>query len=748
MKNIIILTFAFWLGLTNSPYAQSTLTGRITDPQGAPLAGATIFLPEISKGTISDTSGNYILHKLPNGKNSIQFSYLGYTSFIERVLLHDTTFRLDVILEPTVIRSEEIVVTGGYNSTQHENAVKIEVFDANLLENRPSPSFASMLTSIPGVDMISKGSGIGKPVIRGLSMNDILVLYHGLRYENYQYSSHHPLGIDEFGISDVEIIKGPASLLYGSDAIGGVVNFIREKPAPAHHLAGDYALQLFSNSQGISQQLGIKGASDRFFAGIRAGQKIHADYLQGGGDYVPNSRFNSHAIKTSLGYTGKKGSFSLYYDYSRETPGLVEEEAVDLITQRGRKPDHYFQQFTTHLLTSQNMMYLGRMKLDINGGYQSTELTHFGENSLNELQMRLGTLSYEAKLHLPSDIFSEYILGFQGSNQQNTNLHNRETILLPDAETNNYSGFILVQRTFLRKVKLQLGSRVDHRRLESIAVGSASDSLTFRPALSRSYNSISGSAGATWFAGERLLLRANIASAYRNPNLAELSSKGVHEIRFELGDSQLKSEKSIETDLSMHYHQENMTFDLALFYNSISHYIFLTPTSDTTSEGISVYRYRQENAILQGGEAGIHLHPTGLPWMHLASSFALVIGEMNNGEFLPFIPAPKINFEFRAEKEKLWFAERAFLAFNTTQTLKQERTASDEMPTDAWFLADWITGGVFTIGRQKVEMVIGINNLFDRKYIDHLSTLKEAGFFNPGRNFTFSLKLPFGRKLE
>ncbi|HNZ71952.1 MAG TPA: TonB-dependent receptor plug domain-containing protein, partial [Prolixibacteraceae bacterium] len=136
------------------------------------------------------------------------------------------------------------MVSGGYHSTQHENAVKIDVLKLNPKEITATPNFTEVLTRVPGVDMISKGSGISKPVIRGLSMNDILVLNNSVRYENYQYSSHHPLGIDEFGIEDVEVIKGPASLLYGSDAIGGVINFIKEKPAPQHTITGDYNLQL------------------------------------------------------------------------------------------------------------------------------------------------------------------------------------------------------------------------------------------------------------------------------------------------------------------------------------------------------------------------------------------------------------------------------------------------------------------------------------------------------------------------
>ncbi|MCX6325152.1 MAG: carboxypeptidase-like regulatory domain-containing protein [Bacteroidia bacterium] len=230
--------------------AQNRITGKVTDQDNLPLPGTTIFIPDLNKGTVSDKYGNYELLNLPNGKIKIQFSFVGYTNRIETVDLNGESIELNIMLKQTAIEAEEVVVSGGYNSTQHENAVKIDVLKLNTLTIKNTSNFSEVLTQVPGVDMISKGSGVSKPVIRGLSMNDILVLNNGVRFENYQYSDHHPLGIDEFGIEDVEIIKGPASLLYGSDAIGGVINFIKEKPASVDSIIVDYNMQLFSNTLG------------------------------------------------------------------------------------------------------------------------------------------------------------------------------------------------------------------------------------------------------------------------------------------------------------------------------------------------------------------------------------------------------------------------------------------------------------------------------------------------------------------
>jgi len=549
--------------------AQNKISGKVTDQNNQPLIGATVFIPEMNKGTVSNNNGDYELANLPNAKVKIQFLYVGFTTLIETVELHVQSIELNVSLREIPVEMETLVVTGVYNTTQHESAVKIDNLRLELFENKNTPNFTEVLTKVPGVDMISKGSGVSKPVIRGLSMNDILVLNNGVRFENYQYSSHHPLGIEEFGIEDVEIIKGPASLLYGSDAIGGVINFIKEKPAPIGTVSGDYNLQLFSNTLGMTNNFGIKGASKKFFGSIRAGQKSNADYLQSGGDFVPNSRFNEKSFKASTGFTDKIGTFKLYYDYSNQKLGLVEDEAIDEVTERGRKNEIWYQEFNTNLISSQNKIYFGDFKLDVNSAYQNTELTHFGEANVYELQMQLATFTYEAKLHFPSKENSEYIIGFQCLNQVNTNVNNRETILLPDANTNNYAVLGLLQYTFFKKLKLQTGLRYDTKLITSQAVGLAADSIAYRASVDKSFGSFSGSIGATYNLSEKLLVRANFASAYRTPNLAELTSNGQHELRYEIGDPNLVAENAYETDLSFHYHADNVTFDIAGFYNIV-----------------------------------------------------------------------------------------------------------------------------------------------------------------------------------
>ncbi|MCF8368971.1 MAG: TonB-dependent receptor [Bacteroidales bacterium] len=727
--------------------AQNKISGKIKDQDNIPLAGASVFINDMNKGTISNSYGAYELTDLPNGKIKIQFSSIGYTSHIETVELNGKSIEINVTLSQTVIEMEGVVVTGGYNSTQHENAVKIDVLKLDPLKITNTPNFMEVITKVPGIDMISKGSGVSKPVIRGLSMNDILVLNNGVRFENYQYSSHHPLGIDEFGIENVEIIKGPASLLYGSDAIGGVINFIKEKPAPIGSVVGDFNMQLFSNTLGMTNNLGIKGASKKFFGGIRVGQKTNSDFLQGGGNFVPNSRFNEISFKANAGFTDKIGTFKLFYDFNNQKLGLVEDEAIEEITERSRKNEIFYQELNTHLLSSQNKLYLGKFKLDVNSSFQNTELIHFGEANEYEIQMELATLTYDAKLHLPSKENSEYIIGFQGFNQTNTNLNDRETKLLPDATTNNYSAFGLLQYTFFKKLKLQTGVRYDNKTITTQAIGLLTEP-DYRASLSKSYGSFSGSLGTTYNVSETLLFRTNFAAAYRTPNLAELTSNGQHELRYEIGDPDLVPENSYEADLSMHYHKDNFTFDIAGFYNIVDNYIFISPTDDTTTSGIDIFKYKQSNSTLFGGEAGLHIHPKSLKWLHFESTFSSVIGKQENGDFLPFVPAHKLRFELRGEKEKLMFLRKAFISVNTCTAFNQNNAAPDETATTCYTLVDISLGGNIKMKNQFISLSISANNIFDTKYIDHLSTLKEVNLYNPGRNISLNLKIPFGVKME
>nr|HPR59279.1 TonB-dependent receptor [Bacteroidales bacterium] len=202
-------------------------------------------------------------------------------------------------------------------------------------------------------------------------------------------------------------------------------------------------------------------------------------------------------------------------------------------------------------------------------------------------------------------------------------------------------------------------------------------------------------------------------------------------------------ENSFETDLSMHYHGNYLSFDLAGFSNQINHYIFISPTTDTTASGVIIYRFSQTNAMLYGGEAGIHFHPQILPWLHIKGTFSSVIGKQENGDYLPFIPANKVRYEIRAERKKLGFLTNPNIKISALSAFSQNNPSPFETVTDGYTLVNLSAYSEVPVSKQTLIFGISVNNLFDKQYFDHLSTLKPLNFFNQGRNINVSLKIPF-----
>lgn len=737
---IRIITIVFILIINQQGFAQNQINGKITDSKtNEALTGANVFLLEQQKGTITNEKGEYVITDLPKGKFKIQFSFVGYKSIIKTIVSEKTKIELNIELEPTVIQAEEVVISGGTYSTQHENAIKIELIRAKEITNSGTPTFTEAIATIPGVDMIAKGTGVSKPVIRGLSMTNILLLNNGVKMENFQFSENHPFIIDEFGIDRIEIIKGPASLLYGSDAIGGVINLIKEKPALTGKIIGDYNIQYHSNTEGLVSNLGIKGSSNEFFWGIRAGIKSHSDYKDGNGDYIPNTRFNEQSLKANIGMNKAFGTFKLYYDYNRPELGMCVGKSVPLITERGRKNDIWYQDLTNHIISSRNKLFLGNYKIDINVAYQMNNRKLQTDESMPAFElvdMDLNTLSYEIKTYLPSNENSEYIVGFQGMNKTNRN-NEAPNHILPDADVNDISFFGLAQHSFFKKIKAQAGLRYDMRTIST-------EEEVNKEATDRNFDNISASIGATYNLNENILFRTNFASAYRTPNIAELTQNGMHGAHYEQGDINLKVQKSYEVDLSIHYHSKYVMLDIAGFYNNINDYIFIAPTNDTISTGDKIYRYSQTNAELYGGEAGLNICPVN--WFNFKSTYSYVIGKQKDGNYLPFIPQNKLRFEIKIQNEKLAFLRKPFIKIGTLIVSKQNHPAMFETETDGYFLLNAALGTSIKWSNQKVSFGISVNNLLNKTYYDHLSTLKGLGYYNIGRNICINMRVPFGIK--
>ena len=733
MKHSILTILFFVLCFTMN--AQTFIKGKVTDNKKTPLHGASVFLPDQNKGSLCNEDGEYIIENVPTGKIFVQFSYMGYNTEIKSLIAKQGMNELNTSLTEATIEVQEVVVSGGIVSSQRDNAVKIAVLKLEDIQLSGTPNLMEALTAVPGVDMISQGQGMSKPVIRGLSMNGILITKDGTRIENYQYSTGHPAGIDDNGAGKVEIIKGPASLLYGSDAVGGVINFISETPAPRGKIEGSYSTQLHSNTLGLNNNLNLKGASKHFFAGLSVNYKTHADYEQGGGKYVPNSRFNEWSTGINTGYNAKIGTFNLSYYYYKQQIGMTMPQAIPLITERGRKNEIWYQDPHHHLISSRNKLFIGNLRCDVNAAWQSNLRSAYNNTTdAPFVEMRLNTFTYETKIHLPSNEKSDYIIGIQGMEQLHKNVNDRVSQGLPDADVSRIGVMAFAQYTF-NKLKLQGGLRLDLGEVK-----------TDKASLSEKFTTPNGSLGATYLLNEKMTLRANFAKACRMPNLRELLFTGLKGNIYEVAGENLVQEDAYESDISFHYQGNSLSVDVALFYNHINNYIYLAPTGDTTSTGVYIYQTTQNNANLYGGEAGFHYHPSFVPWLHLKGAYSSVTGKRNGGEYLPYIPAHKFRYEAGFEKKSAWIFNNVGLYVSALTALSQENPSQFETKTDGYTLFNIKGNANIKISNQLMVIGLTVNNIFDKKYIDHLSTLKSMNYYNPGRNICLSLKVPFGIK--
>ncbi len=730
----------FSLILGSQAFTQNSIQGKITDKDTKQvLAYANVYLPEQTKGTQTNEEGFYSIQNLPSRKVKLQISYVGYKTIFKTVFVNDANTTVNIEMEPTILQAEEVVVSGVSISSQHQTPLKIESIKSSAIAATGTPTFMEALANLPGVDMIAKGVGVAKPVIRGLSMTNILMLNNGVKMENFQFSEDHPFLIDEFGVDHIEVIKGPASLLYGSDAVGGVINVIKERPAPINQIVGDYSLQLHSNTSGIVNNLGLKGSSEKYFWGFRIGSKSHADYRDGDGNYVPNTRFNENSLKADIGMNRSYGLFRIFYDYNRAKLGLCVADVIPLISERGRKNEFWYQDLSNHILSTRNSLFLGNFKIEANAAYQLNNRrlqTDNAKPNFEMVDMDLQTFSYELKTYLPSSENSEYILGIQGADKSNQN-HEAPNHILPNAQVNDFSVFGLIQSTLLKKIKAQAGLRYDFRSI-------ATEAETNKAAVNSKYGNLSASAGATYALNQKILFRANIASAYRTPNIAELTQNGMHGVRYEEGNPALKSQRSYEADLSSHYHSKKVMLDISAFYNHINNYIFLGPTEERTAEDVLIYKYTQTNSKLYGGELSIDLLP--VDFLDAKLTYSYLIGKQADGNYLPFIPQNKIRFEIKLQKKNIAFLKENFLKIGGVFAQQQDKPSTFETASNSYFLLNVGIGTHLNWKRQKLSLSIQANNLLNAYYIDHLSTLKELAYANIGRNISLNLKIPFGLK--
>ncbi|MBD0777470.1 TonB-dependent receptor [Maribacter sp. ANRC-HE7] len=743
MKSFVVI---LCLALSHLMVAQDSIKGTIIDSETEkPVEGALIYAFELNKSVVTDNNGNYILVNNSKYDLKVEISADGYKTQVVTL----STTNTDIIkLDKNLIELQEVIITGDRNKSREKVSVSIETVKKMDLYQSGKISLADNLSKLPGLSNVSNGVGITKPVIRGLSNTNIVFLNNGIKAENFQFSSNHPFISDEFSAKKIEVIKGPVSLVYGSDAVGGVINVIKENPASTNSLEAKINTQYHTNTQGFVTNLDIKASGEKWYGGASFTNKSHKDYQDGNGDQIINTRFEELNLSSNIGYRSAAGNFALYFDYNAPTYGLTNQKSLSVVNDDNRKVNFWNVNLDNKLLALKNKIFIGEGILDVNMSYQQNIRKGISDDtSLYSDQifasMDLATISYNAKFSIQKNT-SKYTLGFNGAYIENdADDFYGNSNPMPDTKINDIGFFVLDEIDLSDALTLNAGLRYDLRTMKSFPFESTGLN---KYEIDNDYSSLSGSVGSTYKVNNHLF-KFNIASGFRSPNISELTQNGIHQARFERGDVTLKSQRNYQLDLNYHFHIDKLVFDVSPFYNKVNDFIYIVQTTeDAPIGGGKVWQYVQNDALLYGGEIALDYHPSN--WLGLHTNYTYTRGELIDGGNLTQIPQNRYVAEVKLQKNKIGILKNPYFVVNLTSFQSQDNLGQSETFTPGYELFNVNFGSKITIEKQVVHWYISANNLFDKVYIDHLSSFKPLGLNNIGRNIVFGLNIPFTTQLK
>lgn len=738
---ILLTTFVF----SFSAYTQE-LKGKVIDQStNLPISEAFVYSIDLQSGETTNTNGEFTFSKFTQYKTQLRISAQGYDD--QLIWITSDQKEVEVKLLPMHVLLDEVVVSIPSGQLQGDNVTNITSVSWNDINEVPTTNMGEALKQIPGVYVSSIGSAISKPVIRGLSGTRVVTYSDGLRIENQQWGGDHGIGITSVGINRVEVIKGPASLLYGSDAMGGVMYFVESSYLPKNQWKSFAQTTFESNNLSHTTQAGTQFSKNHLKVNVFGAATNAVDYMMPNGYRVKNSRYNSQVGKLSVGYNTTNWLLNVRYSYSHSVngiPGHTHETDVtpDLfytndITFEKTVPN---QTINNHFLMIENKFFFHRSELHVQLGNTNNRLQEFEEKvTIPGLDMKLNstTANVRYKYHLTEHL--DWLTGFQGMYQLNSNDPGAEETLIPDATTTD-AGVYTILYWNTKKWKAQAGVRADYRKIDVL------DDATYAP----TYNGYNYSAGIArkW---KHHTTRLNVSTGFRAPHTSELLANGVHHGSFQyvIGDKNLKTENATQFDLAYEYHSEHLELVFNPYYNIIQNYIYMQKSDSMV--GVYPVYYNVQNPLvnLYGGDIGIHYHPHFMHRLHIETNFTYTRAIDSEGNHLDLIPPARWNAQLKYELkgEKRFYVKN--IIFQNSMVFAQREVAINETPSEFYNLINLgITGG-FKIGKtQNLEWNAGVKNLLNTSYIDHLSSLKTLDLSGPGINGYVGLKWNINHKIN
>jgi iron complex outermembrane receptor protein len=729
-----------------APPSDPTLGGRVTDTTGTPLAQVRVTILEANRSAETDADGRYRIDQLPTGTFSVSFRAIGFRPEVRRVTLGSEPVTLDMDLKATVVELTELQVTASPLATSTlESPQPTAVLGGEDLTRAQAPSLGETLNSVPGVHSFSTGAGIGKPVIRGLTSNRVLVLDEGQRLETQQWGDEHSPNIETANAERVEVIRGPASVLYGSDALGGVINVLQPdlpdaigRPAI---IRGKASAAYSSNNREPDGSLMVEGASNGFSfraegSGRTAGDVRTPTYR------LWNSGLRQGGGSGTLAYQGAWGSLRGTYSQRNEKLFLTDEDSTATPTQR----------MVTNRASVDLTLPFRTSRLEAKAGWERSRRREFEDSVTSDVALGLLAKTWTGSVQYHHPALGK-LYGVVGMSGLRTTFDKfGEETLIPNNRVWT-SGIYAFEQADLGRWRLSAGARYDYRHLDV----DQDDELGVA-AQTRTYNSLSGNLGVLYRLTEPVALVLNVGRGFRAPNSFELFANGVHEgtVAFEHGDPALKNETSVNTDLALRIQAPKVTLEIGGFANFIHNFIFSIPTGAFDPEsGFEIFDFTQGNGRLLGVESSVQYHPVS--YLHLQMGADYTNGQNTSAdEPLPTIPPFRATYTVRFEPAGRGVFQSPYLSVGGETNAKQTRLNPAEaeffaeafdgegFQSAAYTLANAGAGFTLNTGERPIQFDFSVRNLFDKNYADFLSRIKtNAPLPGMGRTFVARVTADF-----
>jgi len=736
--------------------------GKVVDAKtNQTLIGATVSIPELHVSVATNANGEFTFRSVPsNGRYVVQVQYLSYKTLTQTVDFSSTT-PFVFALQPSIVEAHEVVITGTpITAGSRYNSTSASVVSKEQLQGSSTNLIDALAKQVPGVSQITTGQGISKPVIRGLGYNRVVTLSDGVKQQGQQFGDEHGIEIDQFQADHVEVLRGAASLQYGSDALGGVINIVEPTAPPEGNIKGEFLTNYSTNSGLTNTSVMLSGNENGFVWRGRGTYQNAYSYNTPAGRFQ-NSGFNQTNASGMLGLNKDWGYSHLNFSYYKNNIGFFDAEPGDELynNSTSRTLDYPKQDIRHYKVALNNNFILGSSSLKLDLGFQKNQRRELEDSPVPSLFFDLNTYSLDAKYYLHEVNGWRPVFGLSGSIGHSVN--KGIELLVPAYDEYSTGAFGYVKKTWDQNT-FSAGVRFDY--IQNKGKQAQQDGEEIFTGFDNKFANVSSAVGFTHIFNDALSFKANAGTAFRAPNPAELGSNGVHEgtNRYEIGNGGLSPERSYQADATLEYGSGFVTGSFGIYENYIHNFIYasntnneqITVTEESTGlpRSFDVYRYGQVNANLYGFEGNLTLHPVS--FIHFENTFSYTRAQNTSFDRpLPLIPAGTLHNTLRFEP-KIKGVEGFYISAGIDNFFKQSRVdATFETPTDAYTLLNAGIGATFKLGAQPLKLYISGYNLTNKRYYDALSRLRPGrysqedptyGVYNPGRNITFGVYLPFG----